>query len=113
MRDFSFCTNLILDQIWLCGYIYTFYPNLLLDRAVPCWSNGDKFCNLYFVDNNIHPLDIVRCRFTSVSTVHRHIWCREIGAFPRVNFSFLRVLRTSKFTQIEVASHWSMNYSCL
>ena len=68
---------------------------------------------LFAIMHNIHPLAIVLCRFTSVSAVHRHIWCREIGAFPRVNFSFLRVLRTSKFTQIEVASHWSMNYSCL
>ena len=68
---------------------------------------------LFAIMHNIHPLAIVRCRFTSVSAVHRHIWCREIGAFLRVNFSFLRVLRTSKFTQIEVASHWSMNYSCL
>ena len=68
---------------------------------------------LFAIMHNIHPLAIVLCRFTSVSAVHRHIGCREIGAFPRVNFSFLRVLRTSKFTQVEVASHWSMNYSCL
>ena len=68
---------------------------------------------LFVIMHNIHPLDIVRCRFTSVSAVHRHIWCREIGVFSRVNFNFLRVLRTSKFTQVEVASHWSMNYSCL
>ena len=36
---------------------------------------------LFVIMHNIHPLDIVRCRFTSVSAVHRHIWCREIGAF--------------------------------
>ena len=95
------CIIIDIRVTWSAHFLLTFADLLLL-----LWCGKKKSVGLtsisvviwFLIMRNIHLLIIVRCKFTSLSAAHRYIWCHEIDAIWRVNFNFLRVLRTSKFT---------------